>query len=51
MAGPGRLGVGVGVAGAALELQAASSSARPQASVDRGRLKLFNRSRQYKKRR
>src|SRR6202011_5327361 len=40
MAGPGRLGVGVGVAGAVLEPQAASRSARPPASVDPSRFKL-----------
>src|ERR1700730_15643423 len=40
MAGPGRLGVGVGVAGAVLEPQAASSSPRPPASVDPSRFNL-----------
>src|SRR5947207_4197770 len=38
MAGPGRPGVGVGVVGPALVPHAASSSARPQASVDPSRL-------------
>jgi hypothetical protein len=40
MAGPARLGVGVGVAGALLEPQAANKTARPQASVDPSRFKL-----------
>src|SRR6266480_1645261 len=41
MAGPGRPGVGVGVVGPALDPQAASSSASPQASVDPSRLRFL----------
>src|SRR5438132_14238743 len=41
MAGPGRPGVGVGVVGPALDQQAASSSASPQASVDPSRLRFL----------
>jgi hypothetical protein len=51
MAGPGRLGVGVGVAGAMLDPHAASSSARPLASGDPRRFKLLNEATKYKNKR
>jgi len=50
MAGPGRLGVGVGVAGPALDPHAASSSARPQTSVDPRRFNLLKEAISIRKR-
>src|SRR6266550_2553395 len=41
MAGPGRPGVGVGVVGPALDPQAASTSASPQASVEPSQLRFL----------